>query len=714
VTVFATTESASRAGRRIEMQCKTTAVVGLLVAVLLTGVSAHAAQWEMESVATHGNVGYQSSLALDQDGHPHITFCDYSTGFLEYAYHDGVEWQRQTLDTHGSYSSLALDDAGHPHIAYRQWDANALNYMYWDGSDWQIEAVDANGQGGTYASLVLDEQDQVHISYCQWSVRDLMYAYRDASGWHCETVDSDGTVGVQSSLALDQSGRPHITYCDYSTGYLEYAYHDGSHWQRQTLDTHGSYSSLALDGADHPHVAYRQWDANSLNFMYWDGSDWQIEVVDDDGQGGAHMCLALDVSSQPHVSYCQWSEKDLMYAYRDASGWHKEVVDWAGQVGLNTSLALDGSGQPHVSYFDDTNDDLRYAYAYALRPDVSGTVAGPDGGLLGVPVELVDAGQQVFGSTATDETGYYLFEEVPNGDYTVSIVAPLGYTADDETKEVTVAGADVICDFYLEPVQTVADPRSAGFWKHQLKVYLTGHGTAQIPMEDFLGYLALIGQHFNNNPLNPVALYTVEPGATYLDSLEAAYALLNTRDRVSVTHQAKRQLMALLLNVASDMLPQFSLVSADGATASQAITYCWMLIDDEVPLNDETAKDIGDQINNGILVPPGVIPTDTDDISYGQPGGGAVAVPETFVLHQNHPNPVHPVTTIRYGLQEGRHVLLTVHNLRGEWVAELVNEHQGAGCQSVSWNAAGQPAGVYFYRLSAGDWSATRTLTVVK
>jgi hypothetical protein len=330
-----------------------------------------------------------------------------------------------------------------------------------------------------------------------------------------------------------------------------------------------------------------------------------------------------------------------------------------------------------------------------------------------VPVELVNAEEQLFGSTATDDAGCYSFEEVPNGDYAVSIVTPLGYTADDETKQITVAGDDVVFDLYLEPLQTVADPRSAGFWKHQLKVYLTGNGSAQIPVQDFLSYLARIGQHFNNNPVNPVTLYTVEPGATWLDSLQAAYALLETKGRAPMSHLAGRQLMALLLNVTSDMLPQFTLVSADGATASQAITYCWMLIDDGIPLNDETPKDIGDEINNGILVPPGVIPANTEDISYGHPGGAA-AVPATFVLYQNHPNPAQPVTTIRYGLSEGCRVLLTVHNILGEAVAELVNEQQAAGYHTATWDATGRPAGVCFYTLRAGEVATTRRLTVVK
>src|SRR5207247_3014922 len=90
--------------------------------------------------------------------------------------------------------------------------------------------------------------------------------------------------------------------------------------------------------------------------------------------------------------------------------------------------------------------------------------------------------------------------------------------------------------------------------------------------------------------------------------------------------RAKQQLIALLFNTVSGKILQTDVVSADGATLSQAITYCSELIDDGNPANDETAKTIADTINNGQIVPAGVIRVSTPIITYRNP-----PTPQTIV-----------------------------------------------------------------------------------
>ncbi|MFQ6056639.1 MAG: FG-GAP-like repeat-containing protein, partial [Methanosarcinales archaeon] len=61
-------------------------------------------------------------------------------------------------------------------------------------------------------------------------------------------------------------------------------------------------------------------------------------------------------------------------------------------------------------------------------------------------------------------------------------------------------------------------------------------------------------------------------------------------------------------------------------------------------------------------------------------------IPVEYFLSQNFPNPFNPITTIRYGLPKSTDVSLTVYNLLGQKVAELVNSHQEPGYYQVSWN----------------------------
>ena len=88
--------------------------------------------------------------------------------------------------------------------------------------------------------------------------------------------------------------------------------------------------------------------------------------------------------------------------------------------------------------------------------------------------------------------------------------------------------------------------------------------------------------------------------------------------------------------------------------------------------------------------------------------------PRSIELEQNYPNPFNPTTTIRYGLPNRSHVLLTVYSTLGQKVAELVNGDINAGYHEVNFNAGYLASGVYFYRLLAGSFVETRKLILLK
>jgi hypothetical protein len=83
---------------------------------------------------------------------------------------------------------------------------------------------------------------------------------------------------------------------------------------------------------------------------------------------------------------------------------------------------------------------------------------------------------------------------------------------------------------------------------------------------------------------------------------------------------------------------------------------------------------------------------------------------EKFVLHQNYPNPFNPSTVISYNLPEISDVELSIYNILGEKVTNLVAESQKSGYYWVEWDASGYASGVYYYRLSA----KTKTQNVVQ
>lgn len=92
----------------------------------------------------------------------------------------------------------------------------------------------------------------------------------------------------------------------------------------------------------------------------------------------------------------------------------------------------------------------------------------------------------------------------------------------------------------------------------------------------------------------------------------------------------------------------------------------------------------------------------------------SIEMPTKFELDQNYPNPFNPVTTISFSLPEAVKVSLTVYNLLGQQVAELVNELKEAGEYSVQFDAAELNSGVYIYKITAGNFSETRKMMLLK
>ncbi len=92
----------------------------------------------------------------------------------------------------------------------------------------------------------------------------------------------------------------------------------------------------------------------------------------------------------------------------------------------------------------------------------------------------------------------------------------------------------------------------------------------------------------------------------------------------------------------------------------------------------------------------------------------AEAVPTVYSLSQNYPNPFNPVTSIKYGLPNASHVTVTVHNALGQEIATLMDGFQNAGYHTIAWNAVNYGSGVYFYKITAGDFTQIKKAVLTK
>jgi len=380
----------------------------LILPTLIGCVEAY--EWGLETVDSAGLVGFYSSIVLDSNDYPCISYFDYSNLNLKYAKWNGISWEIETVDTHGGkYTSLALDVSGYPHISY--YDDEVLKYAKFNGTGWEIEVIDTGGGDfnptNHYTSLALDVSGYPHISYWDCVNKALKYAKWNGTGWEIETVDTSlGTYGGWTSIALDASGYPHISYYDNTNRDLKYAKWNGTGWEIEAVDTTGDVgrcTSIALNASGYPHISYRcdYVDVDNkyyLKYAKWNGISWEIETVDTDGDTGYHTSIALDSSDYPHISHTDIGRWDLKYAKFNGTGWEIEVIDTYGDVGEYTSIALDASGYPHISYYDSTNKALKYAF--------KGTqISGRVNPVHGTPV--VEVKNPKIGARTSTETGEY-------------------------------------------------------------------------------------------------------------------------------------------------------------------------------------------------------------------------------------------------------------------------------------------------------------------
>ena len=96
-----------------------------------------------------------------------------------------------------------------------------------------------------------------------------------------------------------------------------------------------------------------------------------------------------------------------------------------------------------------------------------------------------------------------------------------------------------------------------------------------------------------------------------------------------------------------------------------------------------------------------------------------IIIPKKFAVHQNHPNPFNPVTTLRYDLPDDALVKITIYDLMGKIVNNLVSSQNTAGYKSIIWNATnneGQPvsAGLYLYTIQVGKFRQTEKMVLLK
>ncbi|NUQ43175.1 MAG: choice-of-anchor D domain-containing protein, partial [Calditrichaceae bacterium] len=343
--------------------------------------------------------------------------------------------------------------------------------------------------------------------------------------------------------------------------------------------------------------------------------------------------------------------------------------------------------------------------------DVSGRVTANGEGLANVIVKLLDnegLPLLAFPYSTTDDLGAYEFNDVPVDIYQVMIVEPLGYASDGNPKVVDLAATcPTVVNFALTEVVIGNEARSMGYWKHQFDVYLTGRGHAQETEAALYDYIARIHEHYTPH-------FDIFEDMTTFGQWQE---VLSVKGNAPMWKRARQQLAATLLNFTSLKIGQYTVVTADNRTAGDVLTYVSLLLTDGTTSNDELAKNLAEKMNLQQQIGAGIVPP--GNILYKGEGQGPIfwnfeGLPTEFELYVNYPNPFNPATTIRYDLPVAGEVSLSVYNILGQKVAELVHGQREAGRHAVLFDASQLASGMYIYALKAGSFSKVQKMMLLK
>ncbi len=133
------------------------------------------------------------------------------------------------------------------------------------------------------------------------------------------------------------------------------------------------------------------------------------------------------------------------------------------------------------------------------------------------------------------------------------------------------------------------------------------------------------------------------------------------------------------------------------------------------------AVDMELDANNNLFVTGFSIGTGTNydyvTIKYSQlvgvePVSGEI--PNEFSLRQNYPNPFNPITNIEFSVPQNSQVRITIFDARGKEIETIVNSELSAGRYNVDWNASIYSSGIYFYKITAGEFTQTKKMILIK
>ena len=341
------------------------------------------------AVDVDGVTGQYTSIALDSQGFPTISYYDASEQKLKVAHcflrncsrFNSIVTPDATTNI-GKYTSIVLDSAGNPVVSYYDETNSALKILHCGNNTCSagntIATPDNIGTVGQYTSVTLDKNNFPVVSYYDATNGKLKILHcGNAACTLGNTIvkpDVGSSNGVQSSVKLNSVGNPVVAYFDFTNSSLKILSCGNSVCNSgnsiTTVDSVGDvgrYPSLKLDSNQKPVVSYLDLSNGKLKVLHCGNtlctSGNSLTSIAGNGIAGYYSSLSLDANDIPTISYYDSTNENLnIVRCGDANCVSNNLInipDSTGNVGLYTSLNLDSNSNPVVSYYDSTNTNLK-------------------------------------------------------------------------------------------------------------------------------------------------------------------------------------------------------------------------------------------------------------------------------------------------------------------------------------------------------------------
>lgn len=332
--------------------------------------------WTIEIVDSVENAGEYCSIAVDSHNRPHISYRQDYLGYywsLKYATKTDTGWVKMIIDTPkdttygevGECSSIAIDKNDNPYISYVQEYPTAIKLAYKNASGWHFDLV-TDVYSCNFTKIVFNNANLPVIGFHHWESDDPVIHNRlkiatlnpADSSWSVVTVpDSIGITfwGSLIGFDLDSQNKAYFAYIKYWDDFLRLAVYDGQNWSVETVteDPWPSYSpslTLKVDKYDKPTIV-NFYGSEELHFYQKINGQWQYQMVDNvitfceycslDFTSENYPCIAVYGRTRNYTRYAlfyyrYWPGNPLIHlpinSYDFGNVWTQSFADWNCEV----------------------------------------------------------------------------------------------------------------------------------------------------------------------------------------------------------------------------------------------------------------------------------------------------------------------------------------------------------------------------------------------